>query len=111
MKAYSIIKRIIKALVFVCIIVVMCYAFSVLSLKNKKESIQLLKQNIENAVTDCYAIEGMYPPDFEYLEKNYGFKIDETKYYVDYQVFGSNIRPVIQLLEIGNRVEKGGFYD
>ncbi len=76
--------------------------FSGLSRGSREKSRELTLRAVERAVTECYAIEGRYPPDFAYLEKNYGVRVDGRRYLVDYQAFASNIRPAVQLLERGD---------
>lgn len=77
-------------------------AFNRLSAINDEENSKLIARGIERAVTACYAAEGMYPPDFDYLRENYGVNIDDSVYYVDYQVFASNVRPVIVVVKRGS---------
>lgn len=67
-----------------------------------EETNVILCKSVDRAITDCYAIEGMYPPNFKYLEQNYGINIDDEKYYVDYQVFASNVRPVVMIIKRGS---------
>ncbi len=64
-----------------------------------KESLIFLEKAVIRATVQCYAIEGMYPPDVEYLEKNYGIVVDDNKFIVHYEVFASNILPDITVLE------------
>ena len=52
---------------------------------------------LERAAVQCYALEGSYPPDLEYLQKHYGIIIDKKKYFYDYSIFASNIKPEIQV--------------
>ena len=47
----------------------------------------------------CYAAEGIYPPDLDYLEEHYGLQIDRDRYTVFYQIFASNLMPDITVLE------------
>ena len=57
---------------------------------------------IMNSASLCYSIEGEYPPDIEYLESNYGVKINRDKYVVHYEYFGANIRPTVTIIERGS---------
>ncbi len=52
-------------------------------------------RTIMNGAVLCYSIEGEYPPSLEYLEENYGVRVDKSKYAVDYSYFGANIRPTV----------------
>ncbi|MGN0675631.1 MAG: hypothetical protein ACI4KG_07750 [Oscillospiraceae bacterium] len=54
---------------------------------------------VMNGAVLCYSIEGEYPPDLEYLEKNYGVKINREKYIVDYSYFGANVPPTVKVAE------------
>lgn len=61
------------------------------------------RQQLENAVRrsaiTCYATEGVYPPDLEYLESHYGLQIDREHYTVFYEIFAENLMPDITVLE------------
>lgn len=52
-----------------------------------------LEQALDHAITSCYALEGMYPPDLDYMKEHYGLIYDEDQFYVDYRPIASNIRP------------------
>ena len=65
-----------------------------------RESMQYLEKAMQRATIQCYAIEGMYPPNVAYLEKNYGVIVDHKKYIVHYEVFAANILPSITILAI-----------
>lgn len=63
------------------------------------EGIRIAEESIQRAVINCYAIEGNYPPDYEYLKQHYGLSVDEGKYIVHYEIFASNIMPNITVSE------------
>lgn len=65
------------------------------------ESLRTLEDSLTRAAVSCYAIEGCYPPNLEYLTDNYGVYIDESRFAVDYQIFASNILPEITVLAKG----------
>ena len=54
---------------------------------------------LRRASVACYAAEGIYPPNLDYLREHYGIQIDETRYMVVYDVFASNLMPDITVLE------------
>lgn len=64
---------------------------------SKEESYKILKDAINRAAVQCYAIEGFFPPNIEYLEKNYGLIVDYDKYFVSYEAFASNIMPIVDV--------------
>ncbi|MEG1537428.1 MAG: hypothetical protein RR387_04005, partial [Clostridiales bacterium] len=67
------------------------------------EGIRIAEESIRRAVICCYAIEGYYPADYAYLRNNYQIMVDEDSYYVDYQIFSSNIMPQITVIPVENR--------
>ena len=68
-----------------------------------KRELSALKTNIENGITMCYAVEGAYPMDVDYLCDHYGLIYDRDKYIIHYECFASNIRPTVMILERGTR--------
>ena len=69
-----------------------------------------IKETVEKYAIQCYASEGSYPPNIEYLEKEYGLIVDRDKYIYDYEIFASNIMPYITILDNkGYEGEQGGF--
>lgn len=60
---------------------------------------QQLEEAVRRAVVSCYATEGFYPPDADYIRDHCGLKYDEDSYVIRYEVFASNLMPVITVLE------------
>lgn len=58
-----------------------------------------LDSSVRQAVLACYAAEGMYPENIQYLTDHYGLQIDSSKYSVMYTIFGENIMPDITVTE------------
>lgn len=65
------------------------------SKRSGERGAETLRDAIRRALVQCYAIEGRYPPSVEYLEENYGIKIDRDRYDVFYSGFASNFMPDI----------------
>lgn len=74
-------------------------AVSNASVSTKGKELSALKTSIENGITMCYAVEGMYPESIDYLCESYGLIYDKSKYIVYYDSFASNIRPTVVVLE------------
>ena len=68
-------------------------------IKSMEEALFSAKESILRGAINCYALEGVYPPDYEYLKENYGVRVDEEKYAVFYTVFASNIMPDVTVVE------------
>ena len=62
---------------------------------------QQLEDAVRRSAVACYAAEGIYPPNVEYLEEHYGIQVDRERYTVMYEVFASNLMPDVTVLENG----------
>lgn len=71
-------------------------SFSKANLAHEKE---ILENAIHRNITQCYALEGDYPPNLEYLKENYGLTYNEDHFFVHYQYIGGNLRPDITIIE------------
>lgn len=94
------IKSKFKILSVILIILFACYFYyavdNVQKAGNEKQ-FEILSEAVKRSAVQCYAIEGFYPPNIEYLEDNYGLIIDHDKYVVSYSIFASNIMPEIEI--------------
>ncbi|WP_455582403.1 hypothetical protein [Dysosmobacter sp.] len=86
-----------------CAVVLMMFFTAVNCLERGRadEGRGRLEDSLRRAAAACYAAEGIYPPDLAYLQAHYGIQVDEARYTVDYEVFGSNLMPDITVLENG----------
>ena len=67
--------------------------------KQKEEALRIAEESIMRGAVSCYALEGFFPPDYEYLKENYGIRVNEEKYTVFYSVFASNMMPDVTVVE------------
>lgn len=58
-----------------------------------------LKHAILQSANQCYAIEGSYPYNLEYLENNYGLVVNRSDYSITYEVFADNVAPNVVVVE------------
>ena len=58
-----------------------------------------LEHALQRGIASCYAIEGIYPPDLEYLEEHYGLNYDKELFFVDYHPVASNLYPDFTILD------------
>ena len=61
---------------------------------------EFVTKAVHNAALTCYAVEGAYPDNLEYLRANYGLAYDENRYMVRYDMFASNLMPDISVIEV-----------
>lgn len=92
---------------FLLIIIIIVAIVSVASMnefwKNSNEAQpDRIKEAIERACVQCYALEGSYPPDLKYLSEHYGLILNEDKYFYYYEIFASNVMPYVEVYERGS---------
>lgn len=58
-----------------------------------------LEEAVRRAAVACYAAEGFYPPDVDYLCGHYGIVYEESRYQIHYDCFASNLMPDITVVE------------
>lgn len=89
---------------FLLIIIIIVAIVSVVSMNEFWESSNdaqpdRIKEAIERACVQCYALEGSYPPDLKYLSEHYGLILNEDKYFYYYEIFASNVMPYVEVYE------------
>jgi len=93
-------KEIVALVFFALCLVLFAIFFGRVSDGNVERQREALEDGLTRCITECYAEEGMYPGQLEYLEDNYGLTYDKDLFYVDYQVRGANIRPDYTIIDL-----------
>lgn len=96
-------KKSITSYAPIIVLVVVLIGFSLFSSSmtdtNASREKEILQNAIDRSITQCYALEGVYPDNLEYLEEEYGLTYNKEHFFVDYQYIGSNLRPDITIIE------------
>ena len=87
--AYKFISIIIFALIVVFFVLAVDYTGRS-QIEKQQESLEIA---IARDIVQCYAIEGQYPPDLQYMEDHYGLTYDKSTFFVDYQPIAANLYP------------------
>lgn len=98
-RSYTIIKVIVLFAVLAVAVFCLYKATSKMNRGQQAESLKQLDSSIRKATMTCYATEGVYPPNIEYLKDNYGIQIDESRFTVFYEVMAKNMMPDITVME------------
>lgn len=88
---------VLPALICVALLSVMIltvHKFNELSIEQDR---QLTIAAIRKAAIQCYADEGRYPADVDYLVEHYNVRIDDDEFLVVYDCAASNISPNISV--------------
>ena len=63
--------------------------------KGGSQELEMVRDAVKNAALTCYAVEGAYPADLQYLRDHYRLSYNEDRYMVFYDAFASNLMPAI----------------
>ena len=102
MKKVRQLKAILLLLAFLAVLLCFITAVSRLDKGRSEEDRRQLEDALRRTAAACYASEGVYPPDLDYLCSNYGIQYDESQYTVYYEMFASNLMPDITVLDNEN---------
>ena len=95
-------KDVAAILIFVALILAFVLLVNNITNKNSGRELQIVRDAVKNAALTCYAVEGMYPDDIQYLRDHYNLSFNEDKYVVYYEPFASNVIPAIKVVERGS---------
>ena len=56
-----------------------------------------IKRAVQQSALQCYAVEGAYPPDLDYLMENYGLRVNTEDYYITYDAYAQNQMPDVRV--------------
>ena len=65
-----------------------------------EQETRLVYDAVKNSALTCYAVEGAYPENLDYLRENYGLAYNTDRFVVDYDAFASNLMPEIYVTEV-----------
>ena len=98
MKKKRKLTALLPAVVGLAVLLVFLAALSNLQEGRLSQGRQQLEDAVRRGAVACYAAEGIYPPNLEYLEAHYGIQVDRNRYVVIYHAFASNLMPEITVL-------------
>lgn len=88
---------------FVAIVLAFCLVVDRLTQASDQAELSLVRDAVKNAALTCYAVEGAYPEDIDYLRQHYGLRYNEERYMIYYEAFASNVLPDIRVVERGSQ--------
>ena len=92
-------KRILPLVLLAVILIFLIYGVQDAAGNADRLQHDLTMRAISRALADCYAIEGHYPPNMQYLYDNYHVRVDEERFFVFYSIFAPNITPTVKLVD------------
>ena len=91
-----------KARMFIAFAVMLAAGYMIFQLAAAGEANSLketgrVKDVIDKALVQCYALEGSYPANIEHLA-SYGVILDNDRYFYVYDMIFTNIRPTVSVV-------------
>lgn len=83
----------ISALITLLALLIFWFAMNYTSASTVNRECETLEDAISRSISHCYAIEGFYPENLDYLVQNYGLTYDDEVFFVDYRPVGANVAP------------------
>lgn len=96
---FTLISTIVIAAVFTSILIVAFSGICAFGGNAESKSQKALEDAVKKAAVQCYAMEGSYPPDIDYLAEHYGIVLNNDAYFYHYEITGSNIMPNIVVIK------------
>lgn len=93
-------------LFFAALVMMLASGLNSITKTTQAERLKSAEQSLRRAVVQCYALEGQYPKDLDYMEKNYGLVLDREQYVYHYQGIGANLIPQISVFPLGEKSPK-----
>jgi len=99
-KKGHIVSYLVPALAVAVIFCLMFYGILQVAQANDRAQADALRTTINRDVLHCYASEGKYPPDLDYISEKYGFSYDSNKYKIEYVLQEDNSLPAVTVTEV-----------
>lgn len=90
---------------FVAILLCFTIGLGTMTASTQAEQLRSTQQAVRRAAVHCYAVEGAYPRDLEYLENHYGLRVDKENFVVSYHAIASNLMPEINVFALTSKGE------
>ena len=92
--------NILSGIFLICFILFFLLGLQSVKQSTTGEQLASLERTIRKDIVHCYATEGTYPPNLDYLKEHYGLSYNEELFFVDYISIGSNIMPDVTVIPL-----------
>ena len=99
-------KDVASILIFIALILAFVLLINGIANKNNGRELRIVRDAVKNAALTCYAVEGVYPDDLDYLREHYNLSYNEERFQVFYEPLASNLMPSIKVAERGGKTVK-----
>ncbi|MCI8468907.1 MAG: hypothetical protein HFJ75_05400 [Eggerthellaceae bacterium] len=89
-------RRRVTALVVACLVVVaVVIGFGTVQQSLREQGAAAVRDAVLDSAMQCCAIEGSYPSSLDYLEQEYGLRVNHDDYVITYEAFAGNVMPSV----------------
>ena len=99
---WNVLKQVLFILVLCAIVFFFLFGLNSVSETTVARQEESLENAINRDIIQCYALEGTFPPNLDYLVEHYGLTYDHDLFFVDYQTIGSNIMPDVTIVRLSD---------
>ena len=92
-------KSKISLMITIIFFIVLIFQIQNIAVLTKKQQQINLEKALSRDIIECYALEGYYPPNLNYIEEHYGLSYNKSEFFIDYQIEGENIKPTFTIIE------------
>jgi hypothetical protein len=93
------IARFVPPLLLAAAILLFALGVGSLSDSGSSHEEEIVTSALDRSITQCYALEGFYPPNLAYLSDHYGFTYNTEHFFIDYQYIAGNLRPDVTIIK------------
>lgn len=93
-------RRTIRFSIYILLVIGFIFAFLNMTKRDIAREKETLLNAVERDISAYYATEGYYPDNVKELEAKYNLTYDKEKYYIGYEIFGTNIRPYVTIVNL-----------
>ena len=94
------IRRLIPVCLAVLVLAGVVWGVTKTQVQAADQALRMTEESVRRAAVQCYALEGIYPVNMQYLMEHYGIRPDTNRFIVHYQFIADNLLPEIIVLPI-----------
>lgn len=94
----GILRTLVPVLLTILVVAGMVWGASKTQKQASDQAQRITEESIRRAAVQCYALEGIYPVNIEYLMDHYGIRPDTSRFIIHYQYVADNLLPDISVL-------------
>ena len=96
-KSFAPMQILLSIIFFLLVFFFVWFGLTFMGEKSSNSQLTMMETSILRNAVQCYAIEGRYPSDLTYLEKNYNVALNKNRYVYHYVYLGENMMPQVFL--------------